>query len=161
MSVASVDVYKCFDQLVRPLLTRLAARAGMPLPILHAYEAFQDNLTVFNQIAGELGQPHQHRCSIPQGCPFSMLMVALIMKPWLGLMRTEAEVVPRILADDLFLHAARQGHAARMVKGMRLSMCYFQDISARIAPGKCFVGSSCPSTRANLRRLDWGGGMTI
>ena len=43
-----------------------------------------------------LGQPHQHRCGIPQGCPFSMDFVALLMRPWIMCMRENNEVDERI-----------------------------------------------------------------
>ena len=36
----SLDIYKCFDQLNRDLIYRLAARAGMPTGIFHAYKQF-------------------------------------------------------------------------------------------------------------------------
>merc|ERR1712127_753227 len=38
ITAASVDVYKCFDQLVRPLVYELARQAGMPTNILKTYE---------------------------------------------------------------------------------------------------------------------------
>merc|ERR1712051_234330 len=37
VTAASIDVYKCFDQLVRPLVVALARSAGMPANILPAY----------------------------------------------------------------------------------------------------------------------------
>eukprot|EP00973_Karenia_brevis_P016016 2189874-Karenia_brevis.AAC.1 len=63
-----------------------------------------------------------HRCGIPQGCPFSMMIIALLLRPWhllttLGLRRprptrdnhpstTDSHVVPRSLADDLLILAS-------------------------------------------------------
>ena len=112
VTAASIDVYKCFDQILRPLVVALAKAAGMPTNILLAYEAYQQDLVIHNQIGPAIGQPHRHRCSIPQGCPFSMALVALLMRPWILTMR-EHQVEPRVLAYDLFLYASRQLHASK------------------------------------------------
>ena len=154
VTAASIDVYKCFDQLVRPLVVALARAAGMPTNILLAYEAFQSELVIHNQIGTTIGKPHQHRCSIPQGCPFSMALVALLMRPWISTMRAN-QVEPRVLADDLFLSTSRQQHASRMVHGMNLTRQYFTDVGARVADNKCFVTSTCAATRARLRTIRW------
>merc|ERR1712197_13010 len=108
----------------------------MPTNILLAYEAYQHDLVIHNQIGPAIGQPHRHRCSIPQGCPLSMALVALLMRPWILTMR-EQQVEPRVLADDLFLYANRQFHASKMVNGMNMSRQYFVDIGALVADKKC------------------------
>ena len=154
VTAASIDVYKCFDQIVRPLVIALAQKAGMPPNILHTYEVFQQKLVVHNQIGSSLGTPHQHRCSIPQGCPFSMTLIALLMKPWISYMRQE-QLTPRVLADDLFIYATREQHASKAAVGMRLSREYFVDIGAQVADSKCFLASTCPDTRQKLRQMVW------
>ena len=126
----------------------------MPPQILNTYEAFQSQLRIRNQIGTTLGTLHQHRCSIPQGCPFSMTLIALLMRPWLLQMRN-ASVVPRILADDLFMYASRMKHASALIKGMQMSRQYFHDVGARVADNKCFVTSTCPETRRRLKAIDW------
>ena len=119
ITAGSIDVYKSFDQVVRPLVIALARAAGMSAAVLSTYEAFQQQLVICNQIGGTLGKPHQHRCSIPQGCPFSMALIALLMRPWILHMRAH-QVEPRVLAGDLFIHTARLQHASKAVAGMRL-----------------------------------------
>ena len=42
ITAASIDAYKCFDQLARPLVATLARAAGIPTNVLLAYEAFQE-----------------------------------------------------------------------------------------------------------------------
>ena len=51
-----------------------------------------------------------HEASIPQGCPFSMAMIALLLRPWMQMMK-EMGVTPRTLADDLMVWAEGEGHA--------------------------------------------------
>ncbi len=96
VSGGTIDVYKCFDQLLRPLIDELAAKAGMPSKIRAAYIKFIENMIIQMQVGATLGKEHHHRCSIPQGCPFSMMMVALLMRPWIKLM--EAHNVEACLA---------------------------------------------------------------
>eukprot|EP00969_Alexandrium_andersonii_P210736 9308159-Alexandrium_andersonii.AAC.1 len=50
-----VDVYKCFDQVQRPLLYHVLATAGLPLRILVPYMRYHESLRVRNSITGGLG----------------------------------------------------------------------------------------------------------
>ena len=75
-------------------------KAGMPRGILKAYENFQDKMKVRNTVAGGLGEEYVRKTSIPQGDPFSMMLVALLMRPWMMQMIAIA-VVPRKMAGDL------------------------------------------------------------
>ena len=63
----AADVYKCFDQVLRPLVYELLKAAGMPSGILGAYEDFQENLHCFNTLAGCIGKAYNKPTSIPQG----------------------------------------------------------------------------------------------
>ena len=67
----TIDIAKFFDQISRILLVMIARAAGMPDRILSAYIRFQEDLTVYNTIAGGLCIKYQKRCGIPQAthCP--------------------------------------------------------------------------------------------
>ena len=78
--------------------------AGMPMGILMAYRRFIERLIVHNVIAGSIGKGYSRRCGLPQGCPLSMQIVALLMRPWILLMRC-MHVVPKVLADDVLIVA--------------------------------------------------------
>ena len=69
---ASVDIHKCFDQLVRELLYERLEQAGCPDVLLTTYKSFLEHVLLHNFINGLVGQGHLHRCGIPQGCPLSM-----------------------------------------------------------------------------------------
>ena len=69
MSGGVTDVYKCFDQVLRPLVYMLLAEPGMPKGILEACKDFQENLMYYNILAGCSGQPYRKVASIPQGDP--------------------------------------------------------------------------------------------
>ena len=55
---SAADIFKCSDQILRPLLYPLAAVAGMPTNILPAYARYQDSLSVYNSLALGLGTAH-------------------------------------------------------------------------------------------------------
>ena len=133
ISAGSVDVFKCFDQIIKQLITKIAELAGMPVDVLETYKAFLEQMSIRQQIGNTLGQEHQHDCSIPQGCPFSMSLIGLLMRPWVGLMR-ETGVEPRVLADDLFFHATGKRHATLATDAMKASLEYFEDIGAKVLP---------------------------
>ena len=84
---AVADIAKFFDQIRRTLVYAMVRAAGMPEGILAAYQAYFENLQVYNCLAGGIGQPYRRKCGIAQGCPFSMTIVALIMRPWIMGMR--------------------------------------------------------------------------
>ncbi len=150
----SIDVFKCFDQVNRPLIAELALEAGMPPRILHAYFRYIDNLQVRYQVGHTIGINHYERCSIPQGCPFSMAMIALVTRVWISYME-EIHVEPRCLADDLLFMASGSGHCARCIRAMQASREFFEDLGAKVATNKCFVFAIALATRKFLQHYVW------
>lgn len=150
----SVDIFKRFDQLNRELIYQLALNAGMPRRILDPYMRYISHLQVRYQVGKTIGEANIDRASIPQGCPFSMTMVALIMLPWIKLME-ELEVTPRVLADDLLFTASGPGHRAKVIRAMEMSRTYFQDIGAKVADNKCFTFATDSRTRNKLKHHTW------
>ena len=98
----ALDLFKCFDQIVRQLLYVILALAGCPHQVLVPYIAYQENCVVMNSFAGALGQPHRRQCGIPQGCPLSMAFIALLTRPWILQMEAMGAMA-RVLADDILL----------------------------------------------------------
>ena len=89
-----------------------------------------------------------------------MTMVALLLKPWVNLMRAHG-IEPRTLTDDLFMYASGKRHGVRMASAMEKSREYFADIGAKVADNKCFVTSTCQGTRQALRHHQWKGNIKI
>ena len=100
-------MFKFFDQILRPLAYAVLAIAGMPREVLQAYKRFLENLITYNVIAGGLKHGQPRACGIPQGCLFSMMVVALLMGPWIVLMRMMG-MKSNVLADDVLLMARGQ-----------------------------------------------------
>eukprot|EP00969_Alexandrium_andersonii_P368396 15472798-Alexandrium_andersonii.AAC.1 len=78
LSLLVADVYKAFDQVCRPLAYGLLARAGLPAPILWAYSAYLENLSVRNAVGQAIGQETTRLFAIPQGDPWSMMTLGII-----------------------------------------------------------------------------------
>jgi hypothetical protein len=150
----SADIWKCFDQHQRGFLYHLLEAAGFPTPILNAYSAFHENIMYHNTIGQGLGAPHFKPCSIPQGCPFSMMLTGFSFHPWVALMKT-LQVTPRGLADDLTITAIGEGHEARFKRGYEATMEYLHRMGAKPAPKKCFTFSTSPATRTKLAHHYW------
>ena len=53
----AADIFKCFDQILRPLLYLIMKAAGMRSGIIGAYRDFQDKLVCHITLAGCIGQP--------------------------------------------------------------------------------------------------------
>ena len=148
------DIAKFFDQIVREIVICLAEAAGMPKNVLTAYTSFLQNLKVHNILAGGVGMPYQRRCGIPQGCPMSMTMVALIMRPWIMLMR-ENGVQTYILADDVLILAKGPNMLHNFAKALNQTHDYLQQMGAKIAPDKSFNFASCSKAQKWLTETLW------
>ena len=97
------------DRISRVLLYKVARRAGIPEGVIRAYEGFQENMKIYNSITGGTGKPFKRKVAIPQGCPLSMMFVALIMRPWMMMIQKSGKIRTKILADDIFLQAEGKG----------------------------------------------------
>ena len=153
-SGASVDIHKCFDQLVRELLYDILEEAGCPDELLIAYKSFIENLIVHNFINGHVGQGHAHRCGIPQGCPLSMPFVSLLLRAWAVLVISKG-CKPRSLADDLLILAIGDGHARKMSDALDATLNFLADMGGNVASNKSIVCSTCSETRKFFTRKFW------
>ena len=101
---AGIDCVKAFDRVERAVVYEVLRRAGLPESVVDAYARFQEDLTFRNILGLGVGQAHAKRCAISQGCPLSMPVFALLLRPWILRVRRHG-VVARSLADDIKLFA--------------------------------------------------------
>ena len=151
---AIADIFKCFDQVCRELITTLLRRAGFPERILQPYMSMLSNLVVRNAFAGHIGKGHQHPCGLPQGCPFSMMATALLLRPWICKMVT-LQGLPRVLADDILVLTSGTNHLRRIVPIVEATFAYIADIGGAAAPDKSALFSSTDVGRTVLRQHKW------
>ena len=130
-SGGAADIYKCFDQVRRDIVYKLLHEAGMPRRVIHAYNSFQEALTVRNTVAGGLGQPFSKPTSIPQGDPMSMVVTSLLLRAWVKQMQRHG-VTPRILADDLQLMCHGKDHLERFTLGFNKTFQHLEDLGGEV-----------------------------
>ena len=128
--------------------------AGIPPRILLAYKNFQENLTVRNSVAGGLGMAYTRRCGIPQGCPMSMTMIALLLRPWDVALQSDY-TKPRMLADDLLVYTRGVNHMQLAIEATNFTHKYLHDMGAKVAPKKSYMFSSCKQAREVYANFFW------
>ena len=156
---AVADIMKFFDMIRRDLVYEMAKAAGMPVRILVAYRAYLENMQVYNCLAGGVGTPYWRKCGIPQGCPFSMCMVALIMRPWIAVVKTVAMATMSvyILADDVLMVAHGDAMTVNLAKAINKTHAYLHDLGARVAPDESYEFASTTAAKTWLADTWWEG----
>lgn len=76
----------------------------MPRRVLEPYRRYQEASKVHKSLANSIGMPYRRECSIPQGCPLSVMVVALTMRASVIMLRPMI-VIPKVLLDDVCIIA--------------------------------------------------------
>ena len=150
----AVDVHKCFDQVVRPLLYWLLLLGGLPPAILTAYTNHIEALQIHFSFASHIGQGHRHPCGIPQGCPFSMVFITFLMYPWHKFIST-FHVQPRALADDLMVIEIGNKALHRFQQGFSATLIFPSHLGAKIAHTKSVLFATLRDYREWLAVKQW------
>ena len=132
------DIAKFFDQIRRDLVYKTCKAAGMPKGVLQAYQAYTETLKVYNCVAGGMGTPYTRLCGIPQGCPFSMTIVALKMRPWIINMRKYSGIRCFILADDVLILGTGMKMLSKFAGALDATHKFLHLMGAKVAPDKSY-----------------------
>eukprot|EP00969_Alexandrium_andersonii_P154947 6850131-Alexandrium_andersonii.AAC.1 len=82
----------------------MLGRAGCPPQVTTAYISCMETVKYRKSAQGALGCEAAKLCAIPQGCPLSMVTIALMRRPWLkGVQQQLPGACARALADDLLV----------------------------------------------------------
>ena len=84
-----------------------------------------------------------------------MMMTAIIMRPWIKLMRNIVQVECFILADDVLIIAKGQQMITHFVQALNLTHAYLQAMDARIAPDKSYNFASTTAATKWLNDTLW------
>lgn len=133
----------------------------MPLRVIDTYIRYQGKLIIHNTVGQGIGKGFVRLCGIPQGCPLSMLFIALMMRPWLVAM-VALEALPAILADDILVMFTGMDTTAvtgdiseRFAHALNITHVYLIDMGAAIAEGKSLNFASDPAIAEWLRATFW------
>lgn len=133
----TLDLFKCFDQVQKPLLTSLLLLACFPVQVLAAYHRYHQIAQVYHVINGQTGRPHHHECGIRQGCPFSMMFIGIYMSAWIMQMRSYGTTVKaRTLADDLLLTTSGNRCLRLFAHTYNATMDQLTAMGGKLAPQK-------------------------
>eukprot|EP00969_Alexandrium_andersonii_P293938 12991109-Alexandrium_andersonii.AAC.1 len=58
----------------------MALAMGCPVRVLRAWFAYMMSMSCHNAVGGSVGVPFTRLCAIPQGCPLSMMRVAMLAR---------------------------------------------------------------------------------
>ena len=128
--------------------------AGLPEEILVAYANFQEQMLIYNSVHGSVGQSHKHPAGIPQGCPFSMIFIALLLRPW-SLQISEFGAIARTLADDLLVLVSGHRVLSVFTHVFHLTMVHLHDLGGKIAPTKSKIFATLADHRRWLQTYMW------
>ena len=85
-----------------------------------------------------------------------MAMVALIMRPWIILMRTFGGIKCYILADDVLIVATGIKMVPNFAKALNATHKFLHVMGSKVAPNKSYNFSSNKTAREWLKQTRWG-----
>ena len=100
------------------------------------------------------GFKYSRKCGIPQGCPLSMTIVALLMRAWIVEMRSK-QVVAKVLADDVLIVAQGRRMLRQFTKALDYTHQFLQDMGSKVAPSKSYNFASTELGRKWLGETWW------
>ena len=106
-------------------------------------------------VGEHMGAPHTRSKSIPQGDPWSMMMMSYLLRPWIKLMQS-MDVRPRSLPYDMLLTTTEDEGAERLSRGVEATEQLLEAMLAHISIPKTSLLGNHPRQRAALRVKRWG-----
>ena len=83
-----------------------------------------------------------------------MTVIALLMRTWIEVSR-EAEIQPRVLADDISFISHGKGCINQIINAMEISRNFLKDMGAKGADNKCFTFAIEVEDRKELDSHIW------
>ena len=111
----------------------------MPKRVVDAYMRFHDQLIVYNTVAGGFGVGYHKRCSIPQGCHFFMLIIAILLRPAILLLEIPGKLLMRILADDVIMVGLGHDNIKLFVGSYKRLLTFILDLGSKVSVDKSFL----------------------
>ena len=108
LAVLQIDFYKASDTISHEFIVFTASKLEIPVTLLNWIQIFLSDLTVQLNLNGYLSDPISVKCGIRQGCPLSMLLFLIGIKPLtkkyqLHLKSKESPLVPPHLNSVIML----------------------------------------------------------
>ena len=86
-----------------------------------------------------------------------MMLVALIMRPWVILMRSVPNIKAYILADDVLILATGPSMVSNAAEAIDKTHAYLHQMGAKVAPDKSYNFASTAQAKKWLQDTWWEG----
>ena len=151
----SLDLMKCFDSLPHSVLFGMAAKAGMPSPILAALKGMYRQLRRRWKTGPMIGRSFESTNGIIQGCAISVLLLNIFASTWAAAVHEHVPGSrPKAYADDMGSTAdSPQG----VLDALRLSDEFMTLADMRVSAGKSNVWATSADFRAALQGASLSG----
>ena len=141
----------------RETVHEVALAMGIHPPLIRAWYSIMASMRTMNCLGGGgVGLPYARGASIPQGCPLSMLLMSMVLRPMICITRLVG-AVPRVLADDITLRVRGQRHWKRLKLASRAAIMFIGDIGGKVSTPKCKLFSTDKGARLAMRLTTWPG----
>ena len=84
-----------------------------------------------------------------------MVIVAMIMRPWILMMRTFTGITCYILADDVLIVATGKHRVSNFAKTLNATHLYLHMMGAKVAPTKSYNFASHPKAKRWISKSKW------
>ena len=149
-----LDYAKCFDKLPHKIMLKLAEEAGAHARLLGPLKDMYDRIRRRFKMAGGLGTEFIATNGILQGCPWSVILLNLLVSIWAQAVEAETGAKARAYADDNTV----LGRRSETEKGGAISMEFCDLTGQELGVPKCY-GFSLQRTETAPRQppLSMGG----
>ena len=146
-----IDLRKCFNLVPRKPSFELLAKAGIPLEVIRALKGMLVHLCRHIELGGGIGEKQLASCGIPEGCPFSIpIMACLSWFVTMCVQRRVVDVVTPCFADNW-------GIICNSVADLQISMDELEKcvhlLKMEIAPDKSWVWGTTSQIRRHLKHV--------
>lgn len=150
-----IDLRKCFNLVPRKPSFEILSKAGISCEIICALKGMLDHLYRHIELGGGIGDKHLATCGIPEGCPFSIpIMACLTWFVTMCVQQQVEDVVTPCFADNW-------GVICNTVSDLQTSMLELEHcvhlLKMEIAPDKSWVWGTTPQIRRGLKQVQFCG----
>ena len=147
----STDIEKCFNNVGRDSLMKLAVHVGFPQRLLQAWRSFLDSFKRAFVVRTAHSEAIQSTQGLPEGC--SMSVVGMVLIDWM-LHTYLAALTPSVHAYSYVDNVSVAGHLTmEVVAAFFSTICFFELWGLSLDAGKTYFWSTHPKERALLQLL--------
>ena len=142
------DVVKSFDTVDRGILNYVLSRLGLPGWFRHVYFEYRARVRLGFKLSCGLGHSWTRNGGIPQGCPWSMIIIVALYLPWCRYSEAFRGVKPQLYADNLKCVTSNEDD---LLEAAWFPNSYIRLVGQTPAPRKCVLLSTSAVVRGLMK----------